>query len=115
MDIVVFDAVNVVLSEAVAVVVVVAVTVNMQIMGQSLCLTFIQKKALGIMASNMLRGKRERVGGREKMRGTERFTDLGKAKFLDGGSVFGSSLFSIMPQLPQKYCSIQKRSKSTQK
>jgi hypothetical protein len=30
------------------------------------------------------------------LRGTERFTDLGKAKFLYGGSVLGSSQFSIL-------------------
>jgi len=27
---------------------------------------------------------------------------LGQAKFSDGGSVLGSSQFSILPQLPQK-------------
>jgi len=43
------------------------------------------------------------------------FHRFGLAKFPDGGSVLGSSLFSILPQLPPKYCSIQKWSKLTEK
>ncbi len=33
---------------------------------------------------------------------TQRFTDLAKPKFPDGGSILGSSQFSILPQLPTK-------------
>jgi len=43
------------------------------------------------------------------------FHRFGQAKFPDGGKVLGSSLFSILYQLPPKTCSIQKWSKLTQK
>jgi len=33
---------------------------------------------------------------------TERFTDLGKLKYPNGGSVLGLSQFSVLPQLPPK-------------
>ena len=63
MDIVVvFEAVNVV----------VAVAVNMQIMGQASASLTSRKKAFGIMASNMLRGKRERKKEGEGKRRRER-------------------------------------------
>jgi hypothetical protein len=48
-------------------------------------------------------------------KGTERLHRFGKSKFANGGSVLGSSQFSIQPQLPSKLCSIQKWSKLTQK
>jgi len=44
----------------------------------------------------------------------ERFTDLG-AKFPYHGSILGSSQFTLLPQMPLKWCSIWNWSKVTQK
>ena len=43
------------------------------------------------------------------------FHRFGHAKFSYGGPVLGLSKFLLLPQLPQKWCLLQKWSKSTQK
>jgi hypothetical protein len=42
------------------------------------------------------------LNGNAKQNPKERFTDFGHAKFSEGGSVLGSSQFSLLPQLPLK-------------